>query len=235
MDGGSLSYRSMLHAWERGLATFGPMRILITAGPTREPLDAVRVLTNRSSGQLGIAVASEAMNRGHDTTLLLGHGADMPPQSLEGYCQRFDSTNDLCELLQDAFPRTDLLIMAAAVADFIPEQAPPGTKRSRHDGPINVTLHPAPDLVASLAKTKRPDQAIVGFALEPAATLRERATAKLSKKGLDAIVANPLDTMESTHITATLIWADGHTDTAPPDLPKKAFASWLLDRVATGP
>lgn len=208
------------------------MRILITAGPTREPLDAVRMLTNRSSGQLGIAVASEAMNRGHDTTLLLGQGAIAPPQALDACCRRFDSTKDLEALLCEVFPAADLLIMAAAVADFIPEQAAAGTKQSRRDGPIQVTLHPAPDLVAALAKTKRPDQAIVGFALESAATLAERATAKLARKGLDAIVANPLDTMEATTITATLIWADGQIDAAPPALPKDEFAAWLLDRIA---
>lgn len=210
------------------------MRILITAGPTREPLDAIRLLTNRSSGQLGIAVASEAIKRGHDTTLLLGRGPHSPPSTIEACCRRFDSTNDLQSLLDETFPAADLLIMAAAVADFIPEQAPAGTKMSRHDGPVQLTLHPAPDLVATIANRKRPEQTVVGFALEPGATLIDRAIAKLSKKGLDAIVANPLDTMESSHITARLIWANGQIDTAADDLTKEAFATWLLDRLAPG-
>ncbi|MDP6312202.1 MAG: phosphopantothenoylcysteine decarboxylase [Phycisphaerales bacterium] len=208
------------------------MRILITAGPTREPLDAVRVLSNRSSGRMGISVALEAFRRGHEVTLLLGRGAMEPPSELERCCIRFETTADLQHQLEDAFPKADLLIMAAAVADFIPETAAPGTKLSRHEGPIQLTLQPAPDLVAGVAASKRPDQRIVGFALEPAAELDTRARAKLVHKNLDAIVANPLETMDAECITATLIASDGKSTEAPVGMSKSAFAAWLLDRIA---
>lgn len=205
------------------------VKILVTAGPTREPIDAVRVLSNRSSGRMGIAVASEATRRGHETTLLLGHGATHHPEA-SIHCRPFDTTAELAELLCTCFPQADMLIMAAAVADFLPEPAAGGTKMSRHDGPCTLMLHPAPDLVADVAAGKRADQIIIGFALEPAAELPELAMAKLNRKGLDAIVANPLEAMESTQVSGMFISADGQIDHAPTNLPKDEFAAWLLDR-----
>ena len=205
------------------------VKILITAGPTREPIDAVRVLSNRSSGLMGVAVAAEAVRRGHETTLLLGRGATHRPDA-SIHCHPFDTTAELAELLCTCFPQADMLIMAAAVADFIPEPTASGTKMSRHDGPRTLTLHPAPDLVADVAAGKRSDQTIIGFALEPAAELLERAVAKLARKGLDAIVANPLEAMESTQVSGMFISADGQIVDAPTDLPKDKFAEWLLDR-----
>ena len=164
---------------------------------------------------MGIAVAIEAIARGAEVTLLLGRGALEPPAEVQGCCTRFETTAELQALLETAFPKADLLIMAAAVADFIPDQPAPGTKLSRHEGPVQLTLQPAPDLVAAMAASKRPDQRIVGFALEPAATLAAAARAKLARKGLDAIVANPLETMDSDHVTATLITSDAQVSAAP--------------------
>ena len=205
------------------------MKILVTAGPTREPIDAVRVLSNRSSGLMGVAVAAEAAQRGHETTLLLGRGATHRPDA-SIHCRPFDTAAELADLLRTCFPQADMLIMAAAVADFIPEPTDRGAKMSRHDGPCTLTLHPAPDLVADVAAGKRPDQTIIGFALEPAADLPERAAAKLAQKGLDAIVANPLEAMESTQISGMFISADGQIVYAPTDLPKNKFAIWLLNQ-----
>jgi len=181
---------------------------------------------------MGCAVAREACVRGHDVQLLLGRGAAPPPPRLAAVTAIFDTAAELQSMLADRFPDTDLLIMAAAVADFIPVQDPPGTKRSRADGPWNLRLEPAPDLVAGLASQRREDQRIVGFALEPAADLRHRARAKLQRKGLDAIVANPLETMESDRITGYLLTATGDAVAAPPEMPKPAFAAWLLDHIA---
>jgi phosphopantothenoylcysteine decarboxylase/phosphopantothenate--cysteine ligase len=189
------------------------------------------MLSNRSSGRMGVAVALEAITRGHEVTLLLGRGAMEPPAELDGCCRRFETTADLHHLLESTFSESDLLIMAAAVADFIPETPPPDTKLSRHDGPIHLTLRPAPDLVAALAASKRPDQRIVGFALERADELNDRARSKLKRKNLDAIVANPLETMDARTVTATLIAADGHATAAPAGLSKPDFAAWLLDRM----
>ena len=154
-----------------------------------------------------------------------------PPGELHHCCTRFETTGDLQELLEEAFPRADLLIMAAAVADFIPSDVDLSTKRSRSDGPLHLTLKPAPDLVAALARGKRPDQRIVGFALESERVLESQARAKLSRKGLDAIVANPLETMEAECITATLITADGQAASPPRGMSKTEFAGWLLDRM----
>jgi phosphopantothenoylcysteine decarboxylase/phosphopantothenate--cysteine ligase len=178
---------------------------------------------------MGVAIAAEAATRGHEVTLLLGRGAVARP-SVSLHAKPFDTTAELGSLLEASFPAADLLIMAAAVADFIPHAAPAGTKLSRLDGPCTLSLQPAPDLVAALASAKRPDQYIIGFALEPATDLHERASRKLVRKGLDAIVANPLETIESASVSAIFIDATGHTLAAPPNLPKAEFAAWLMDR-----
>jgi len=180
---------------------------------------------------MGVAVAQEAIRRGHETHLLLGEGATAHPDLPPDACTRFDTTSSLQTQLERLFPSCDLLIMAAAVADFIPPQATAGTKMSRRDGPVTITLQPAADLVAALASSKQSHQRIVGFALEPAETLRARAEAKLQAKGLDAIVANPLDTIEAAAVTAAILSRDGTWTAAPPQLPKSDFAAWLLDRL----
>lgn len=209
-----------------------PIELLLTAGPTREPIDHVRFLSNRSSGQLGVAVASEAVSRHWNTTLLLGTGGIDPPAALAPCCHPFDTTDDLQSLLGIHTPKCDILIMAAAVADFIPRQYSGEAKLSRHHGPINLTLDPAPDLIAQIATQSRPNQTIVGFALESSKTMESAARAKLDRKGLDAIVANPLKTMDAQTISAMFMERGGDAIAADPDLPKTQFASWLLDQVA---
>ena len=177
---------------------------------------------------MGVALASEACRRGHPTTLLLGpvgQTGDLP----EGVqVERFESTQDLQQLLKRHMPQHAMLIMAAAVADFIPRTQAEG-KLSRRNGPLTLTLEPAPDLLAQLAAGRRPGQHMVGFALESAHQLEQAATEKMARKGIDAIVANPLETMESETITASVLFADGPKSVAPPDLPKGAFAAWLMD------
>ena len=106
------------------------MRILITAGPTQEPIDAVRVLSNRPSGRLGVAVAARAAEIGHDVTLLLGQAATATPPAT-ATCHRFETTADLQQLLEQHFPDSDVPIMAAAVSHFLPEPAAAGTNPSR--------------------------------------------------------------------------------------------------------
>ena len=128
--------------------------------------------------------------------------------------------------------------MAAAVADFTPAHPAASTgKLKRRDaertGSLSLTLVPTPDLLASLSAITRPAQTIIGFALEPAAHLQEEAMRKLHAKNLDAIVANPLETMDSAHITATLLWRDGRATPAPQQaMPKDRFAVWLLEQIA---
>ncbi|MCH2133742.1 MAG: phosphopantothenoylcysteine decarboxylase [Phycisphaerales bacterium] len=205
-------------------------RLLVTAGPTREPIDAVRFIGNRSSGRMGHAIATEAARRGWPTTLLLGPVTTPAPDGPR--IERFQTGTELQDLLTHHWPSHDMLIMAAAVADFVPESRHAG-KLSRRDGDLVLTLKPAPDLLTALAKSRRPDQTMVGFALEEAADLPERAAAKLQRKNLDAIVANPLAAMEAPDVDATLLTRDGACIEAPPGLSKPAFAAWLLDHLAT--
>jgi len=178
-----------------------PLKMLITAGPTHEPIDAVRYLANRSSGRMGLALAEAARDAGWTVTLLLGPVALAPPAGVQTLA--FESSADLARLLEEHFPVCDLLLMVAAVADYRPRQ-PSDAKLSRKGDPLLLELEPTPDLVASCAARKRKDQRIIGFALEEPTVLEERALDKLRRKELDAIVANPLATMGSADVNATI-------------------------------
>lgn len=209
-----------------------PIRALITAGPTHEPLDAVRYLGNRSSGRLGVALARAALRRGWDTTLLLGPVAtDFQDSPLR--VRRFRTTADLSRLMEEE-TQYDVLLMAAAVADFRPSRAAEGDgiqKWSRSDGPVTVVLEPTPDLLAAAAARRRPGQVLVGFALEPLDRLLDAAREKLRRKNVDLIVANDLATPESDRIEAFVLMRDGTVHRPPGCMSKSAFAGWLLDVV----
>ena len=207
------------------------MRTLITAGPTWEPIDAVRYIGNRSSGATGLAIARAAFDAGHEVTLLHGPGVrpDLPERIRT---QAFETTADLQSALATCFPEHDLLVMAAAVADYRPARVIDGkiARRDRSEGAWTIDLEPTPDLVAALADARRDDQRIVAFALESPASLPHRARSKLKRKKVDAIVANPLATMGADRITAIWIGADGRTD-EPGALDKSAFGPWLVRRM----
>ncbi|MCP3859590.1 MAG: phosphopantothenoylcysteine decarboxylase [Phycisphaeraceae bacterium] len=209
-----------------------PLRFLVTAGPTWEPVDEVRFLGNRSSGRLGAAIAEALAARGHRTTLLRGPATTDPAPSPHQTDLRFQTAAELEELLARHWPAHDVLIMAAAVADFRPiRQEGSPRKIRRRDGPPSIELEPVPDLLAGLASIDHPGTRI-GFALEPAEDLEAAALRKLAAKTLHAIVANPLETMEADGIDGTLLHADG-TSTRPGSEPvsKSAFAGWLADEV----
>jgi phosphopantothenoylcysteine decarboxylase/phosphopantothenate--cysteine ligase len=207
-------------------------RILLTAGPTHEPIDAVRYLANRSSGRMGLALAEAAEHRSLPTTLLLGPTHLQLPDTSQTTVVRFQSTADLQRLLTEHWPNHDVLIMAAAVADYRPvagDQSASGKLR-RSEAGLTLQLEPTPDLLASLASITQPHQTTIGFALEPADRLIASATDKLQRKHLDAIVANPLETMDAEFVTATLLRSDGSATAAPANLPKREFARWLIDQ-----
>lgn len=208
-------------------------RLLITAGPTWEPIDAVRYLTNRSSGRMGLALAQSSIRRAWPTTLLLGPTPLPPPHTSHCSIRRFQTTAQLKALLVEHWPSHDVLLMAAAVADYRPVDVEPTQKRPRDGHGWHLDLEPTPDLLVDLAQTSRPDQTLIGFALEPADQLIESARRKLEQKHLDAIVANDLTTMESDTITATLLLRDGRTLSPGRELEKLEFANWLLDELAT--
>ncbi len=203
-------------------------RLLVTAGPTEEPIDEVRFLANRSSGRLGLAIAAAAERRNWPVTCLLG---PVPtPQSPPAVLQRFRTAAELESQLEAAWPSHDLLVMAAAVADFRPRRMQTG--KLRRGGPLTLELEAVPDLLAGLRGTTSPRQRIIAFALEEEASLEARAREKLARKGADAIVANPIETLDSASIRGRLLRRDGterHPPGHPAAIPKEAFAEWLLD------
>lgn len=210
------------------------MRILITAGPTREPIDTVRFISNRSSGKTGIAIAQAAAGAGHDVTLLLGPVLMHASMHEKMRVYRFGSSAELKQLLEAHFVDCDVLVMAAAVADYRVQQIAEGKIKRESSGgrdkELNLKLQPTPDLVAAVTSTKRPGQKVVAFALEEPAEMEGRAIEKMKRKGVDAMVANPLGTMDGDHITPLWLTADGGR-VEPGAMTKPDFAAWLIGRL----
>jgi phosphopantothenoylcysteine decarboxylase/phosphopantothenate--cysteine ligase len=165
-------------------------RILVTAGATQEALDPVRYLTNHSTGKMGYAIAKAAMLRGARVTLVSGQTRLEAPMFVETV--PVVSAEDMYEAVTERFPRTDILIMAAAVADYRPKQFA-DQKIKKKDGDLVLELDRTKDIIGTLAGTKRSDQYICGFSMETEHLL-ENSRAKLEKKKLDMIVANNLKT-----------------------------------------
>lgn len=207
-------------------------RILITAGPTHEPIDAVRFIGNRSSGRVGISLAEEAAARGWTTTLLLGPVSRSPADS-RVRVERFRTCEDLRGLLRAAAPACDVLVMAAAVADFRPKPNPAmsGGKFRRSSAALTLELEPTPDLLAETSGRRRPGQMFIGFALEPRDELEASARSKLARKGVDMVVGNPLETMDGESIEAMVLHASGRVDRTDGAIPKPVFARWLMDLI----
>jgi phosphopantothenoylcysteine decarboxylase/phosphopantothenate--cysteine ligase len=219
-------------------AAGSPGRLLVTAGPTHEPIDAVRFIGNRSSGRLGVSLAEEAAREGWTVTLLLGPTPVQPSDS-RVTLHRFRTTADLQALLAEHLAACDVLVMAAAVADYRPKATPQmlaGKNRRVEGGGMSIELESTPDLLAGCAAARRPGQLIVGFALEPQAELEASARRKLAKKKVDLIVANPLATMDAASIEATVFGSTptglepGRSTGGP--IAKERFAGWLLDIIS---
>lgn len=201
-----------------------PLRVLVAAGPTHEPIDDVRYIGNRSSGRMGTAIAGAFLDAGCTVTLARGPGV----ATVDGCTdRRFGTAAELLALLNAEWPGHDLLVMAAAVADYRPARRVDGKLR-REDGPLTLQLEPTQDILSGLAGTRSDHQYVVGFALERPEELAASAAAKLARKRADAIVANPLETMDSADVDGRVLFADGRT-TAPSGgrIPKAAFAAWL--------
>jgi phosphopantothenoylcysteine decarboxylase/phosphopantothenate--cysteine ligase len=160
------------------------LRVLVTAGPTREPIDPVRFVSNRSSGRMGYALAEAARDRGARVTLLAGPTELSPPFGMR--ILSFERADELHELLLTEFPESDGLVMAAAVSDFIPEEIP--HRLHRAEGPRELRLTPGRDLLGSLAPLSR-GQTVVAFAAETE-DLEERARRKMEEKHADLVVVN---------------------------------------------
>ncbi|HET6794220.1 MAG TPA: bifunctional phosphopantothenoylcysteine decarboxylase/phosphopantothenate--cysteine ligase CoaBC [Acidimicrobiales bacterium] len=160
-------------------------RVLVTAGGTREPIDPVRFIGNRSSGKQGHAVAAEARRRGADVVLVTA--ADQPVAAGVRVL-RVETAEQMEAAVAAEAPSADIVVMAAAVADFRPKVAATD-KIKKTDGVPEVVLESTPDILAGLAARRRPGQVVVGFAAETSAVV-EHAADKLDRKGLDLIVAN---------------------------------------------
>jgi phosphopantothenoylcysteine decarboxylase/phosphopantothenate--cysteine ligase len=205
------------------------MRILITAGPTREPIDPVRYIANRSSGGMGQGLAAAAIRDGHFVTLILGPVTISMPKS----AKRIDveTSREMHSAVLAEFPKHDLLIMAAAVADYRPKIV---HQNKLERGAIQtIELEPTEDILAAAGGIKRPDQRTVGFSLVGGAHGDKadlaRSVEKLARKNADLIVSNPLETMNSPTIEAVLLWADGRSEELP-CRSKPLLADKLLER-----
>jgi phosphopantothenoylcysteine decarboxylase/phosphopantothenate--cysteine ligase len=208
------------------------LRVLVTAGGTREPIDSVRFIGNRSSGRMGLALAEEAARRGADVTLLAANVTIPAPQGIETVA--VETTAQLDEAVRTRFPDADVLIMAAAPADFRPTAVTDGklAREPAGDG-ISLDLEPTADIVAGVAAGRRPDQTVVGFAAEHGDGAVERGRAKLARKGLDAVVVNDISRadigFESPENEVTIVLADGEREVG--RRPKLEVAAAILDEV----
>ena len=202
-------------------------RILVTAGPSREPLDPVRYLSNRSSGKMGYALARAAARRGAEVTLVSGPTALAPPTGVKTV--PVVTAEEMRQAVLTEFESVTAVFMAAAVADYRP-RATSARKVKRGDGPLSVEFVPNPDIVAELAARKR-HQVVVGFAAETE-SLMDNARAKLDKKNLDLLVANDV-TQEGSGFdvdTNVVTLLDRHGTATPlPLMSKDAVADRIYD------
>ncbi len=215
------------------------LRVLVTAGPTREPLDPVRVLSNRSSGKMGVAVARAARRRGAAVTLVAGPIEVPPPSGVE--VVRVETAAEMAEAVLGRAEASDVIVMSAAVADYRPEKAAE-QKLKKGEGAegTRVDLVRNLDILAELGRRRRdgrsagrPGPVLVGFAAETA-DLVHHARAKLAAKGVDLIVANDVSAPGSGFGSETnavvLVRGDGAAD-ALALAPKSEVADAILDRV----
>jgi phosphopantothenoylcysteine decarboxylase / phosphopantothenate---cysteine ligase len=206
------------------------LRVLVTAGGTREPIDSVRFIGNRSSGRMGLALAEEAARRGAEVTLVAANVTIPPPAGAETVT--VETTAELDAAVRERFKDADVLIMAAAPADFRPKEAGEG-KLAREGAGLEMQLEPTEDIVAAVAAGRRPDQTVVGFAAEHGEGAVERGREKLARKGLDAVVVNDISRtdigFDSAENEVTIVLANGEREVG--RRPKQEVAAAILDEV----
>jgi phosphopantothenoylcysteine decarboxylase/phosphopantothenate--cysteine ligase len=201
--------------------------ILITAGRTEEPLDPVRVLTNRSSGKMGYALAAEARRRGAAVTLITGPADFEAP--LVDKLIKVRSAAEMEQAVNREIKDHRALIMAAAVADYRPRQSSTDKIKKQPKG-MRLELEPVPDILAGLSKNKKPKAVLVGFALE-SKDLLDNARRKLVEKKLDMIVANGIEALGSEKSQVAIIEAGGGIVKLD-SMSKTELAGIILDRLA---
>ena len=205
-------------------------RVVVTAGPTREPIDPVRMITNRSSGLMGYRLAEAAWRRGADVVLVSGPAALPDPVGVR--VVRVETTAEMSAAVGTELEEADVLVMAAAPADYRPAE-PAASKRPRADGALAIPLQPTDDILLGTRSRRRPGAVIVGFALETGNAVA-KAAEKLTRKELDLIVVN--DALEpgagfevDTNRVTILDDAGGRTDV--PLSSKREVAEAILDAV----
>ncbi len=203
---------------------------LVTAGGTREPIDPVRFIGNRSSGKMGYAIAEAAARRGAAVTLVTTIGR---PTAVSGVdVVKVETAEDMAAVVVPRFADCDVVVMAAAVADFRPKVVA-DEKLKKRDGVPEVVLEPTPDVLAELGARKQPGQLLVGFAAETE-HVREHAAAKMAAKGVDLMVANDVSApdagFEVDTNRAILLYSSGSSEETPL-LDKHELAGIILDRI----
>ena len=205
-------------------------RVLVTAGPTRESIDPVRFISNRSSGKMGVAIAAAAWRRGAEVTLIAGPMSVSAPVGIT--TRDVETTEEMAAAVEDELPDAEALIMAAAPADFRAEE-PAASKIKKKSAPKAVALTPTPDILVNTRKARAKNAVIVGFALETDDVVRG-AREKLDAKALDLIVVNdarePGAGFEVNTNRVTLIARDGSEEVLPL-LTKDEVADRIIDRV----
>jgi phosphopantothenoylcysteine decarboxylase / phosphopantothenate---cysteine ligase len=199
--------------------------VLIGAGRTEEPLDPVRVLTNRSSGRMGFALAEAARDRGASVTLVAGATSVEPPAGVT--CVSVATAAEMEKAMHAHAARADLVLMAAAVADYRPAKAA-AQKLKRGATAVSIELIPNPDILAALAARRKPGQTFVGFALETTRGLAN-ARAKLRAKGLDLVVLNSPRAGIGGETNRVTLVEPGRVR-ALPVLPKREVAEHVMER-----
>jgi phosphopantothenoylcysteine decarboxylase/phosphopantothenate--cysteine ligase len=205
-------------------------RVLVTAGPTREAIDPVRFISNHSSGKMGVAIAAAAWRRGADVDLVAGPLSIAAPAGVTVHS--VESTGEMASAVERLLPQSDVLVMAAAPADFRPAE-PAMLKIKKTDAPKPIALAPTTDILATTRSARRPGAVIVGFALETNDAVAN-GRGKLARKDLDMIVVN-----DATEAGAgfgvdtnrvTLLFRDDREEVLPL-MSKTEVADALLDRV----
>ncbi|MBW3572012.1 MAG: bifunctional phosphopantothenoylcysteine decarboxylase/phosphopantothenate--cysteine ligase CoaBC [Gemmatimonadetes bacterium] len=206
-------------------------RVVVTAGPTREPIDAVRYVGNRSSGRMGYQVAAAAWRRGAEVLLVSGPSHLPAPVGVE--VRKVESAEEMRAAVADALPTADVLVMAAAVADFRPSTPAEQKIKKESGGVPRIELEPTADVLRATRDARRAGSVIVGFALETADAV-ENGRRKLEGKGLDLLVVN--DATEpgagfEVETNRVVLLQAGQPDQALPLMSKAGVADQILDRV----
>ncbi len=214
-----------------GKGGWNGLKVLVTAGGTHEPIDSVRFVGNSSSGRMGLALAQTARARGADVAVIAANVTLDPPAGVAW--REVGTAAELLQACEEEFPACDVLLMAAAVADFRPASPAEGKIKKTGRERLELELEPTADVIAGLAERRRADQTLVGFAAEHGERAIECGHAKLAGKGLDAVVVNDISRtdigfeVDANEVTILTAAGERHV----PRASKAVIAAAILDAV----